>query len=485
MPTSALPSKAYVGILACLLGVVVFYATYRLTESPPTWYDEGIYIQVAQSFGERGEQTVQVAPGEFRQIDFLTVGYPLIAPVAASLKLFGNSLLAARIPMVLFIILFALSAWVLLVRVAGSRNALLGLALLATFPIIYGNGKNVLGEIPGLFYSMLALLALHRLGERNFEGIWHYVFLGLTTGLVAATKPIFLLMPAAIGLVLLFHVRSIPLHVRNIGAALVAFIAPLALWMYLQFGHVDPSLILSYYANPYGVASIPETVMHNLIGFFTETTPLYCAALMLVWTAGLLIRLYQKGQISLVEKSAFVFAVMVLFAYLRTAGWYRYLFQAMVFALLFMPQSLQVLAEAAGQRRAYLRPYATFGVIFIVAALTLMQFYQLNYASWVAEHYNTTRTAQMIEYFSSFPENKSIFIYNSPAAVIFLPTTKYYQYLQPTETILYGEEQLHLIEKGVPDIILLSHEAYEQKQALFSGYHESGMAAAYLMLERK
>lgn len=487
MPAPAIfgSKTTYFAVLAALFAVVAFFATYKLTESPPTWYDEGIYIQVAQSFSERGTQTIQVAPDEFRQVDFLTVGYPLIAPVAASLKLFGNTLLAARLSMVLFILLCAASAWMLLYRLLGRREALLGLMLLATFPILYGNGKNVLGEVPGLFYSMLALLALHRLQTQRFEGVENYALLGLAAGPVAATKPIFMLMPLAIGLVLLLHIQSIPLRVKHIGAALGAFLAPLALWGYLQFGQVDPSAILAYYANPYGVASITGTVMQNLLGFLTETTPLYCAALMLLWIAALVIRLYRKESISLVEESAFVFSVLILIAYLRTAGWYRYLFEAMVFALMFAPHSLQILSETVGRHLASVRPYATHGTIVVVAGLVVMQFYQLNYASWVAEHYDTTRTADMIEYFSTFPPTKSIFVYNSPAAVIFLPTKNYYQYIQPTEAISYGEEQLPLIAEGIPDAILIAPDAFEREKARFDRYEESGNAAAYLILERK
>ncbi|OGG58876.1 hypothetical protein A2765_00655 [Candidatus Kaiserbacteria bacterium RIFCSPHIGHO2_01_FULL_56_24] len=485
LPARFGPTKTYFGLLLCLLAIVGFYATYRLTESPPTWYDEGIYIQVAESFSERGEQTIQVAPDEFKQVDFLTIGYPLIAPVALSLTLFDDSLLAARVPMVLFIVLAAFFAWLLLYRTLGPREALLGLALLATFPILYGNGKNVLGEVPGLFYAMLSLLALHRLQSRHFEGMGNYALLGLATGLVAATKPVFMLVPAAIGLVLLLNIRSIPLRSKNIAAALIAFIAPLALWMYLQFGQVSPAAILAYYANPYGVASIPGTMAHNLLGFLTETTPLYAAALMSLWVLALLIRLYRREKISLVEQSAFAFSVLILFAYLRTAGWYRYLFQAMVFALMFTPHSLQIVAEAVGRHLAFVRPHAARITILVVAGLAMMQFYQLNYSSWVAEYYASTRTAKMIEYFSTYPENKSIFIYNSPAAIIFLPTKRYYQYLQPTDAISYGSEQLHLIEEGAPDMILIAPETYARDEALFDRYMESGMAAAYLILERK
>ena len=30
-------------LVAVLVGIVLFFATYRLAESPPVWYDEGFY----------------------------------------------------------------------------------------------------------------------------------------------------------------------------------------------------------------------------------------------------------------------------------------------------------------------------------------------------------------------------------------------------------------------------------------------------------
>ena len=195
-----------------LFALVFFYASYKLTESPPTWYDEGLYIQVAHSIAERGTQSVQTAPGEFISTGFVTGGYPFLAPVALSLRIFGDNLFAARLPMIVFILALAVAVFLFMYRLFGRQDALLALLLLATFPLLYGNGKNVLGEVPGLFYITLALLFLWRLELQEFKGIYNYLFLGIFTGLAAVTKPIFFFFFLAIGLVLLLCIRSIPLR---------------------------------------------------------------------------------------------------------------------------------------------------------------------------------------------------------------------------------------------------------------------------------
>jgi len=144
-------------IFAVILLFVFFCATYRLTEVPPTWFDEGIYIQVASSLEHHGVQQIQTAPSHFEGTGHVTIGYPVAAPVALSMAIFGDSLFAARVPMALFIMLCVAAGFALIYRLYGLRTAALSLLFLSTLPLLYGNGKNVLGEVPGLFYTLAAL----------------------------------------------------------------------------------------------------------------------------------------------------------------------------------------------------------------------------------------------------------------------------------------------------------------------------------------
>lgn len=466
--------------------IIAFYASYKLTESPPTWYDEGIYIQVAQSFAEKGTQDIQITPELSKRIDFLTIGYPVIIPVAASMKLFGSTLFAARIAMVGFILLFTYAAWRLMKRLFDEKAALWSLALVGTFPLLYGNGKNVLGEIPGLLYATISLIALDRLEKRNYEGAWNYLFLGVAVGLTAASKPIFLLFPAGTAIALLLNIRSIPLKWKEILVAVLSFFIPMMLWAYFQFGpEASLSAILNYYANPYGIQTIPTTMIENFLRFFKETTPLYAAVLTCIWLAAIFVRLYRREKISLAEQSALFFSMLVFAAYLRTAGWYRYFFEALCFAVLFFAPSLQILVSTATRRFSKLPHSVHYAGTAALCVLIGMQFYQLNFSSWVAEYYQSTRSSQVQAFFQAYPKDRSIFVFNSPAAVVFLASRNYYQYLQPTAAIGYGNDELELVRLGIPDDVLISPDQYEANPQLFTRYATSTTAGAYLILSRK
>jgi 4-amino-4-deoxy-L-arabinose transferase-like glycosyltransferase len=465
----------WAGIVGIFL-ITISYSSYRLTESPPTWFDEGIYIQVAQSLAEQGGQAIQTAPGVYVGTGHVTGGYPFLAPVALSLKLFGQSLFAARLPMVVFIVLCVAAAWALLYRLFGWRDALWGTLLLATFPLLYGNGKNVLGEVPGMFYTLLALYFLWQIEAHQFRGAKWYVLAGLCIGLAAATKPIFFLLPAAVGVIFLLRIRTIPLYWKGIGLAVLATLAPLALWTYLQFGGGDSSAsILFHYANPYAETSLFHTPGQNVVRFFTEATPLYAAGLFGVWMLSLVMRWYRKVSIPNAELVAFVFSLLILLAYLRTAGWYRYFFEAMLLALIFLPHSLRSIASKV----SWLIPV-------LVGGLALMQLYQLNFSSWVADHYQSTQTQELESYFGSHTL-EGVLIFNAPEAVPFLRTDQYYQYfdIEPTGALAYGKENLTLLVQGVPSMVLLSPAEYEKQKKLFERYTKSDAVGGYFLLTRR
>jgi len=138
-------------IFLSLLGL--FLATYKLTESPAVWFDEGVSVQTAMNLATAKTPGMQVEPGVIiNATRFMTTGFPLIYPLSFSFKFFGVGMLQARIVMVIFLIGLILIAYLLVKKMFGFRTAVLSSLLLVSFPVLYGNGKNVLGEVPGLFF---------------------------------------------------------------------------------------------------------------------------------------------------------------------------------------------------------------------------------------------------------------------------------------------------------------------------------------------
>ena len=317
-----------------LFFLLLFIGFWRLSYSPATWYDEGINAGIAKSLVQDGVFSLKVAPDEFvetRQF-LITTNYPVLIPVALSLKFFGVNFAAARLPMIIYLFLFALVAYIATRKWYGEDAALATLALIVFFLPFYGNGKSVLGEVAGLFFLVAGLLFLE---NNNLKKIF---LAGLFLGLSVATKPFFLLvLPALfVGEVYRCFVkekRKLPEYFY-LGLGLVV---PILIWFWtinpnLNFGNIVTAF--QYYSNSYAdKTNIFELVFSNLKRFFSETTPLHFAVLFAVSSVMLIRGLYKKI-ISVPELVLFVFVCLNFLWYLKTPGWYRYFFPAEIIATL-------------------------------------------------------------------------------------------------------------------------------------------------------
>ncbi len=173
-------------LLALSTVLLLFAATYKLSEAPAVWYDEGLYSQAAFNFAEHGVHALQTAPDTFITNSYLTVGYTVLFPVSLSYKLFGVGVMQGRAVMVLFILAFAAAFYVLVRMLFGRWQAAWALLLLVSFPVLYGNGKPVLGEVPGMFFLVLTGIALVYLERSNYKSLWAYSAAGFAAGLCPA-----------------------------------------------------------------------------------------------------------------------------------------------------------------------------------------------------------------------------------------------------------------------------------------------------------
>src|SRR3989344_6789566 len=145
-------------VLVCILGVVITASLWHLEDSPRTWFDEGIYLNVAKNTASQGIYNIVLAPGIMGDMSYISTGYTLLLPIALAMKVFGPTLLVARLVMVGFLVGLVLLVFLYIRRISGVWPALLSAGLLVTFSALYGHGKNVLGEVPGLFYLVFAVL---------------------------------------------------------------------------------------------------------------------------------------------------------------------------------------------------------------------------------------------------------------------------------------------------------------------------------------
>lgn len=472
---------AVLTVLAITTGL--FFSWYRLSEAPGIWYDEGFYTQTAMNLAERGSEELQIAPGQFVSAKDVTVGYPLIAPVALSYRVFGVGVFQGRAVMASFIIAFLLVAYLFARSLLGRSLAAWSLALLATFPELYGNGKSVLGEVPGMFYLMSALLSITWLERTAYKKTVPYVVFGLATGLAVATKPIFILLPFALAITFLIRWRSVGWHWRGFMGGVVMFLATVGLWVYSQFGAGDSLIsILHYYINPYDV-NAGATLARNLRLFVTEAVPIYAAGMLVLWGVSIGIRKKAEESITTAEIAALVFCLCIVAAFLRLPGWYRYLFPATLTALLFLPSAATRVFDALSARARFLMNLSWVPYLGL-ALLCLGQLYALIGHSYVAQYYDGHRTRDLSAHLATLPKDATYFIYNSPEVVILLPGRNYYQFISPHPNQLIGEGVLPVLVSGGADFVILGTEAYHRHPELFQAYVQEGSVNRYTFLKK-
>ncbi|MFZ2500428.1 MAG: GtrA family protein [Minisyncoccia bacterium] len=441
--------NSLVSLTLVALALAISLSTSHLLESPPTWLDEGIITQTAINISHDGPQIgLQTAPGHIVSAGYVSTSYPVTYPIAISFILFGVGLMQARIVMVLFVIGFVLAVYFFLKKEMTPWQALAGLFLIASFAPLYGNGKNVLGEVPGLFLLMLFLLWIKKIEMRETTSL-DFMGASLVLGLAVVTKPIFLLLLPVVGIVFLFSLRLCT--VQKVAAGIVGFAAPVWLWLVVQFNGETFRETFAIYANPHS-NDLASSIVHNALGFIIQPQPFYAALLLGVWMLSFGIRLWTRQAISRAEYIAIGFAVLVYVAYLRGATYYRYFFLGEVFALMYLPRAIGAL---------WPKKIPIYVLTILLSLLILFQTYQSFFASWVAEHYSSHRSQELNALVTELG-TKSVFIYQAPEAVVFLPTRNYYQYLNILHVAIIGEENLALISNGVFDAVLISRESETQ-----------------------
>jgi len=480
--------KIEIAILSVILLLVGFFATYKLSESPSVWYDEGFYVQIASNLSTYGKYGLQLQPGEIEPVSKLvTVGYPLIYPLALAFKVFGNTITVARGTMVLFILGFVLASYFLARRLFGASYALGAVALLVTFAPLYGNGKSALGEVPGLFFLILSLLSLERSVSADRKSSLGIIFAGLFAGLCVSTKPIFIIFVPAIALAIFINWRSRRLSLPKIFLGVLSASVPIIIWFYVQFGFSEKlTSILSFYANPFQEKNIYSVVFENLKHFVSDSGPIYLLIIMFVWLLSIIISRRKKMQISATEVASFTFSLLISMAYLKTNGWYRFIFPAQIISLIYFPRSLSACSEFISEKLKYpvfSRVAKSFWIIPVISFAALGT-YQIMFSSWVAEAYKSDKTAFWENYFRNIPREKTLFFYNVPEVAALDFGAKYYQYIAPAGWEI-GASGLKMIDLGVPDSIVLRTDAFEGNENRFSKYRSQMKAYKYTILIKK
>lgn len=431
--------------------VALFFSSFCLKTSPPFWFDEGIFYQVVKNLAFLNILGVQLSPGIFNDLTLISLGYPVFYPAAMVFRLLGASLLVERGMAVFFLLALVAVCYFLVRKCYGVRSAIFTSVLIVTFAPLYGNGKSFLGEVPGLFFLVAGLLILCYLPRVNKSNFWLSLSAGVVLGMAASVKPSFLpILPALlVGVVINWRIFLATKKGRE--ALIVGFIGlstSLLVWILTQFNNsTSVAGVLAHFSNPYYVNDWLLVITNNLKRFVVESTPLHCLLLLLIATYFLIKRFWKKEIVSVVEITIFVFVLLTLVAYLRTAGWYRYFFPAHFLLFLFIVPAVSRLFDELKivKRRTFL--FALF-----LALLLLAQIFPLSKNTLSC---NIDAPSAVESYFANLGSTERVLFYSLPQLAARYPNFDFFQYIKMSEHLQLGRENLSLLDKGFFTIIFV------------------------------
>jgi len=412
-----------------LFFVLLFISVWRLEYSPATWYDEGLNAGIAKSLVEDGVFSLKVGPEEFveeRQF-LITTNYPVILPVALSIKIFGNSIASARIPMIFYLFLFSLASYLLVCKWFGKKSALMTLALIVVFLPFYGNGKSALGEVAGLFYLLVGLYFLDN------KKLWKLFLSGILLGLSIATKPFFILILPALLIGEIYKIiKSEFRSPVEYGLLILGGMVPMLFWFWtinpnFSFGNIGSAI--SYYSNSYADnTNVMYLVFSNLKRFVLETTPLHFMVMFLI-SLWLIISLIRKKEILSTQIALISFVVLNFLWYLKTPGWYRYFFPAHLVLFLFFP---------AGLKKIFPKKIVFFIIIFFIVIQSFLLVAKRN-----EPLYYSSEVQDMVAYVEdNIDAEGSILVVNGPPVAFLLSNTNLQQYVRINPELFFAPKRL-------------------------------------------
>lgn len=272
----------------------------------------------------------------------LAVGPTVIVPAALSIKLFGLSVAAARLPMTLYVLGSCVTMYAFTRRLAGPSAARWTALLLVTLSAFINTGKPVLGEIPGFFFLLLGIAALGR-AERNFPSL---CAAGACLGLAVMTKLTFAFIYPILGILccVAFLKKQRKTSMTLAGILVIAIIVYLP-WRMLEISGGDSKILeetLLYITS--GIQN--DTVLLNV---FRRNPALLLRIPYLAFGVFLLLggmgALHMRKRMPWFQWSSIMLLIASFtFHSFNLYGWYRHLLPAHLLLLIFVPTGAERLA---------------------------------------------------------------------------------------------------------------------------------------------
>jgi len=334
--------------LFSLLIVFVLVSGWRIAESPSLSFDEGWVLTVAKNWAENRGYT-QFLLDKPLPPRMLNIGFPAIAPISLSFRIFGVGIWQGRVSSVFLtalslVLLYFLSARLFNARAAS--KALLGLFLLSgvLHPMIWG--KQAIGESAASFYLLAGFAVfLVKAGPRGAL----LALSGMLLGLACVTKQQFLPFVVAALLAPLvlaaFHkswqqVRLLIYWLGSMGLSLLVL-------LYLQWKLVGAQTLTEpgLYSST-AFVTIPGIRLMVVLGLLTQGLPTVLG----LFHACRFVSLDFSSRERIVGLALLTFLMswMAWYAFC-SVGWARYMYPCLLAAAPFVGQFLDSLIQKTRQ----------------------------------------------------------------------------------------------------------------------------------------
>jgi 4-amino-4-deoxy-L-arabinose transferase-like glycosyltransferase len=388
---------------AGLAALLLFFAVRELGTFPASWADEGLFIIVAKMIAFGHGYALPLLHQTWHYPYFLNVGPMLILPAALSIKLFGLSVTAARIPMAGYLLLSTACFYFLTLRLQGRDAARWATLLLITLSAFINTGKTVIGEVPAFAFTLIGfLLLLERpLWKRGFGA-------GVTFGLAVMTKITFGLLLPSLGIAWIAAlVRKQWTELKSLTVTILAALAVFLPWRITEMSHTVAGSLWAEIHNEIlggGEKSVLFYVLRVTPDLLLRLPYLAFDVLLVFAVAGLW-KARKTIDRTLLITYVSLLALFILY-FLTGYGWYRFLLPAHLLLLPFVPAGARSLLG----RRA--------GVAALIAIAALQGYWQWDHrgssaspegeqaAAFVLTHYqDKDLIIGQTEVFARLPEN--------------------------------------------------------------------------------
>ncbi len=199
---------------AFAIAALLFLALYNLTDYPLTWFDEGSHLHVPKTLVRFGVYADYSSDGFRYYGPTVGVGPTVMLPIAAVFRIFGIGLLQARLVMAVYLLAAVYAFYRLARGLGGYGFAIAATALLVTSRgvSLLEYGRQVMGEVPGLFFLIVGLSVWFKVWESVDRK--RLLLAGALLGLATVTKNQYLLvLIPALGLMWLANLtyyRALP-----------------------------------------------------------------------------------------------------------------------------------------------------------------------------------------------------------------------------------------------------------------------------------